>query len=143
MAKAAAVQSIDPLAELVDQFAPVRLAIEDFRPTQNLHDRLWVRLKVHLEGPQNQPITLKGKLYQVSLTESQIERTVKPSAMERLKKVFGAKRFWELVHFPLKPLDAMFDDEQRKNFVETTQTGPRKIASVEKLDGPANVAKAA
>jgi hypothetical protein len=43
----------------------------------------------------------------------------------------------------LAPLDAMYDEEQQKKFVDVSQTGSREIASVERLDGPANVAKAA
>ena len=146
MAKAS-LPPADILSELVDQFAQVRQKVDEFRPTQNLHDRLWKQIKPHLEKyPTNKPLALKGGKYVIELDACQWERKVKPVAavFERLKKIFGAKRFWELISFPVTPLDAMFDrdDQQLKNFVETSQTGSRKILSVTQIDGPA-AAKAA
>ena len=148
MATKVANPPLDILGELVDQFAPVRQQVDDFRPTQNLHDKLWKQIKTHVAGhPGNKSITLKGNHYEIELDACQMERTViaKPTVFEKLKKLFGAKRFWELVSFPVTPIDAMFsrDDEQTKNFIETTQTGYRKIVSITALDGPAKVAKAA
>jgi hypothetical protein len=132
------------LAELVDDFAPLRIAVDHFRTTSNLHDRLWEKIKVHLaKHPGDKTVTLCGNKYVIEVDACQPKRVVKPLAAvyERLKKLFGAKRFWELVTFPVTPIDAMFsDDEQKKNFIDTSQTGARKIISVELIDG---VAKAA
>ena len=132
------------LAELVDTFAPLRLQVDQFRPTLNAHDRLWDRIKLHLAAqPNEKPVTLKGAKYQIEIDACQPQRKVKPLAAvyERLKKLFGAKRFWELVTFPVTPIDAMYsDDDQKKNFIDTTQTGARKILGISLIDG---VAKAA
>lgn len=137
----------DLLSELVDHFGALRLKVDEFRPTLNEHDRTWEKLKAQIaDYPNEKPIKLKGRHYEIDLDARANERKVivKPPVFERLKKLFGAKRFWELVKFPVTPIDAMFqrDDEQVKNFIAETQTGPRKILAVRLLDDPA-AAKAA
>jgi hypothetical protein len=139
---------IDILGALVDQFAPVRMQCHGFRPTQITHDRLWKSIKPYLaERPNDKSLTLSGLKYVVELDSCQIENKVvrKPSVFERLKKLFGAKRFWSLVEFPVTPVFGLLgaDDEQVKNFVETTQTGYRKILSCGLIDDGPALAKAA
>jgi hypothetical protein len=132
--------SASALAELVDQFAPVREQVDQFRPILNLHDRLWERIKPHLhEKPGNQVVTLQGAQYKIEISECAMQRQVKPSAMDKLKKVFGAKRFWAILapKFPVTSIDAMLNSEQSKGFLEETQTGARRIMSVARIDGPA------
>jgi hypothetical protein len=132
MGKVVAIDEI--LSDLVDDFAPVRLSVDQFRPTINLHDRLWSRIKTHLASkPNEKPVTLRGKKYIVEIDACQPARKVKPLAavFEKLKKLFGTKRYYELVQFPVTPIDALLDDEHRGEYIDTTQTGPRKILSVE------------
>jgi len=59
---------------------------------------------------------------------------------EKLKKLFGTARFWGMVTFPVTPLDALCDEEQKKDSIETTPTGARKIVSASLVDGAANAA---
>src|SRR5271169_938780 len=102
---AAATKTVDILAALVDQYAPVRIQCDQFRPTQNLCDRIWKQIKPDLEGPlQDEPTTLTGVKYAIELDACQLEREVriaKPSVFDRLKKAFGTKRFFELLWFPV------------------------------------------
>ena len=56
------------------------------------------------------------------------------------KPLLGPTRFWGMATFPVTPLDALCDYEQKKGFIETTQTGARKILSVSLIDGVANAA---
>jgi len=106
------------------------------RPFINLHDRLWENLKKtpqFKDAAANQPLTLRGSLWRIELDARQPERKVKPVAavFERLKTLFG-KRFWELISFPVTPIDSMLgDDEKLKSkLIETHQAGSRKILSI-------------
>jgi hypothetical protein len=125
---------------LVDEFAPIRLQVEQFRPIQNHHDRLWEKLKVYLENrPADKPAILKGTKYEIHLTECATKRHVLPKALDTLKRVFGIKRWRELVAnaFPVTPIDALLRPEQQNGIVETRQDGARRIAQVIEIDGPA------
>lgn len=144
MGKLAAIQS-DPLPDLIDQFAPLRLQVEANRPVENQAERLWQKIKPFLEKyPGDKPVILKGRKYQLHVTECGMKRHVLPAAIEKLKKVFGFKRFSEIVAnaFPVGPIDAMLTSEQQAGMVVERQDGNRRIAQVVEIDGPAQ-AKAA
>ena len=145
---AKAVQIVDALTALVDLYAPVRVECDKFRPTQNTADRLWKQIKPYLEGrPNDQPTTLTGSKYVIELDACQIVREVKiskPGVFDRLKKAFGAKRFWELLSFPVTPIDALYDKDAPEigELISSAQTGYRKILSVRQIEG-LTLAKAA
>ena len=129
--------------EILDWFAEDRLAVEAFKPTQNSYDRGWARVKLALQvNPANKPVTLKGKKYTVEIAACEMQRKVRAvaSVFEKLKKLFGTARFWGMVTFPVTPLDALCDEEQKKDSIETTPTGARKIVSASLVDGAANAA---
>jgi hypothetical protein len=142
MAKAASPVPIDILAALVDQYAPVRIQVDQFRPTSNLADRLWKSIKKHIaDRPKDKPTTLIGLKYVIELDACELDNEViaKESVFATLRKLFGASRFWQLVTFPVTPIFALLgeDDKQLKDLIATTQTGSRKILSVHLIDGPA------
>jgi hypothetical protein len=84
--KVTSIRAIDP--ELVDNFARVRIHYDAFRPTANLHDKLWARVHAHLaDHPNGKPATLKGNEYVIEIDACQTARAVMGVAAvyERLK----------------------------------------------------------
>jgi hypothetical protein len=134
--------SIGPeLAELIDSFGPLRLQVEQFAPIKNQAESIWKRIRPHLsQYPNNKPVVLTGNKYEITLGICALDHQVKPSMLERVKKLFGAKRFRELAAaaFPLGVLEekTKVDGLNIADFVEESQTGSRRITSVVEIEAP-------
>lgn len=117
----------DVSAELVDEFAPVRLAVAAFGPTTNAHDRLRKRTKVQLDRrPGTQPATLGAHNYGMEIAACEMEGMVKPlaEALARPKKIIGAKATANFISFPVTPIEALRsrNDAQTESFIDGTQS---------------------
>jgi hypothetical protein len=137
----------DRLSELVDQLAPLRILRDAFSPTENEYQRVWEKIKPLMKDrAAGETLTLKGKCFEIELTECATERRVKPleKVYDALKKLFGAKRYYSMLGFPVTPIDALVGKPiATAEYMDETQTGARKFIRVTDLRTPAKAAKAA
>ncbi len=80
--------------------------------------------------PAENPVTMSGNRYVLTLSARSNKREFKPGAMRRLARVL--KHFYALCSLTLKDFDDNIPADERSRYVEEGQTGPRKVELIAK-----------
>lgn len=112
----------------VDEFGDLAELIRKFKPTLDRHEQLRKEmLGWYADLPADKSFAVPGARYVVTIGEKADERRIlNPKA---LLKRLGAAIFWKAVRIPLAEVDRHIAEVDRGEFVEKTQTGPRKVSA--------------
>lgn len=116
----------EQLRQCADEFGELSRQKAAFAPVET---RLKKLKEIFAEEYADQPgemCEIEGRIYRVQITPCALERKI--TNMRRLYRLLGVSKFLEWCTFPLSAVDRLTADQS--SFVETTQTGPRKVTAV-------------
>ncbi len=110
----------------VDEFGELSRRVTEFAPVAARHKQLKELISSWFEDSPSEPCSAQGKLYRVDLGPRSNERKI--TNMRKLYRLIGVSKFLDWCTFPLSAVDRLTTDTS--SFLETTQTGPRKVTAV-------------
>lgn len=113
-------------AELIDELGEIEAQLGPLRVLQRRADTIrevilsWMRTAKPTDSA-----TFYGRRYAVTVSACQVQRKVRN--IERLLELLGTKKFVKACSFTLKALEEHVPFPQRAEFIEESQTGPRRV----------------
>ena len=119
-------RTIDERKLIIDEYGELSRRVSSFAPVLAQQKKLKETIASWYEDQPDSPCEADGKLYRVQISPCATERKI--TNMRRLYRLIGVGKFLDWCTFPLSAVDRLTSDQS--SFIESTQTGPRKITAV-------------
>lgn len=114
---------------VIDEFGDLQAKVDAFKPTRERHAVIREQIASwYSRAPGTQPFLELGSRYALQVSECTNERSI--FSMAHLFRKLGLDTFLKLCKFPLAAVDVAVPQAEHNDFIEETQTGPRKIKVV-------------
>jgi hypothetical protein len=120
----------------IDEFGRLDALLREQKSVRDRHEQLRKQITGWYEdAPADEEHTAEGETFSVVVSRRGMKRHV--VSMKALKDRLGLKRFLELCSFSLEVIDRVIAKDEHDGLIEQTQSGPRRLTAIKKLEAAA------